>query len=259
VARGEQVSAEDSAWQRKAEKPGLGQLFLADQRRRTIVAIFVPVVGLMAFTIVGAWQPLYLHNELGWTTSEYSLYTIWWGLAGTLGYYLFGWIADRRSRLSAMFAGNLLCIVTIIPWALSTEPWAIYTFGLPANVGVIGDLTDAAASRELFGKMGGVTHLVYAALQETPGLFDGWLDEANIERNALMLRNLFEPLSEVAAGLRHVSLLHGTKAYGVHHPSLGYDGLGSRCGSATPAASTGTSTSTRRATCGRSRCRAPGR
>jgi putative MFS transporter len=138
VARGEQVSAEDSAWQRKAEKPGLGQLFLADQRRRTIVAIFVPVIGLMAFTIVGAWQPLYLHNELGWTTSEYSLYTIWWGLAGTLGYYLFGWIADHRSRLSAMFAGNLLCIVTIIPWALSTEPWAIYTFGLLANVGLIG-------------------------------------------------------------------------------------------------------------------------
>jgi len=92
----------------------------------------------MAFTIVGAWQPLYLHNELGWTTSEYSLYTIWWGLAGTLGYYLFGWIADHRSRLSAMFAGNLLCIVTIIPWALSTEPWAIYTFGLLANVGLIG-------------------------------------------------------------------------------------------------------------------------
>jgi nucleoside-diphosphate-sugar epimerase len=87
------------------------------------------------------------------------------------------------------------------------------------------DLTDAAASQELFGKMGDVTHLVYAALQETPGLFEGWLDEANIERNALMLRNLFEPLSEVATGLRHISLLHGTKAYGVHHPSLGYDGL----------------------------------
>jgi nucleoside-diphosphate-sugar epimerase len=70
-----------------------------------------------------------------------------------------------------------------------------------------------------------VTHLVYAALQETPGLFAGWLDEENIERNGAMLRNLFEPLQRAAKSLQHVSLLHGTKAYGLHHPSVGMDGL----------------------------------
>ncbi len=87
------------------------------------------------------------------------------------------------------------------------------------------DLLDAEACRAAFSAMGGVTHLVYAALQETPGLFPGWTDEENIERNAAMLRNLFEPLSAAAEGLEHVSLLHGTKAYGLHHPSIGYTGV----------------------------------
>lgn len=83
------------------------------------------------------------------------------------------------------------------------------------------DLTDAAACRQAFGAMGDVTHVVYAALYEIPGLMPGWVDEEAIARNGAMCRNLFEPLLEIAANLQHISLLHGTKAYGLHHPSVG--------------------------------------
>lgn len=86
------------------------------------------------------------------------------------------------------------------------------------------DLLDAAACARVFGAMEDVTHLVYAALQEDPGLFGGWIDNATIERNAAMLRNLFEPLGR-ASKLRHVTLLHGTKAYGIHHPAVGLRGV----------------------------------
>ena len=96
---------------------------------------------------------------------------------------------------------------------------------LPGAALLAVDLLDAQACRAAFSGLGGVTHLVYAALQETPGLFPGWTDEENIERNAAMLRNLFEPLSSASPGLEHVSLLHGTKAYGLHHPSIGYNGV----------------------------------
>ncbi len=87
------------------------------------------------------------------------------------------------------------------------------------------DLLDAEACERAFGAMSNVTHLVYAALQEIPGLMPGWVDPEVIERNARMLRNLFEPLSRAASGLEHVSLLHGTKAYGLHHPSIGAAGV----------------------------------
>ena len=87
------------------------------------------------------------------------------------------------------------------------------------------DLSDADACRRAASSFGNVTHLVYAALYEAPGLFSGWVEEEAIERNGAMLRNLFEPLSQAAPNLRHVSLLHGTKAYGIHRPSLGATGL----------------------------------
>ena len=56
------------------------------------------------------------------------------------------------------------------------------------------DLLDAEACKAAIAGMGDVTHVVYAALQEAPGLFQGWLAGKLIERNATMLRNLCEPL-----------------------------------------------------------------
>lgn len=78
------------------------------------------------------------------------------------------------------------------------------------------DLLDRERCREIFSRMPDVTHLVYAAVNEKPGLIEGWRDRAQMQTNLEMLRNLFEPLEAVAMNLEHVTLLQGTKAYGVH-------------------------------------------
>jgi nucleoside-diphosphate-sugar epimerase len=78
------------------------------------------------------------------------------------------------------------------------------------------DLTDTAACREAAETLRDVTHLIYAALFEMPGLVEGWRNDQQIATNDRMLRNLFGPLLKAAPGLRHVTLLQGTKAYGVH-------------------------------------------
>lgn len=78
------------------------------------------------------------------------------------------------------------------------------------------DLTDTAACAALVPEFAGVTHLVYAALYERPGLVAGWQEEEQIRTNDLMLRNLLGPLERASTALQHVSLLQGTKAYGVH-------------------------------------------
>jgi nucleoside-diphosphate-sugar epimerase len=77
------------------------------------------------------------------------------------------------------------------------------------------DLADAAQCARVAGELSGATHLVYAALYEKPDLLSGWRDESQIKTNDLMLRNLMAALVPVAA-LKHVALLQGTKAYGVH-------------------------------------------
>jgi nucleoside-diphosphate-sugar epimerase len=78
------------------------------------------------------------------------------------------------------------------------------------------DLTNPAACREAAEALRDVTHLVYAALFELPGLVEGWRDDQQIATNDRMLRNLLGPLIFANPKLRHVTLLQGTKAYGVH-------------------------------------------
>ncbi len=81
------------------------------------------------------------------------------------------------------------------------------------------DLDDRAACDAAVARLPPVTHLVYAAVAEAPGLVGGWFDAALIARNGEMFANLLDPLTE-AGGLRHVSLLQGTKAYGGHHHAV---------------------------------------
>ena len=81
------------------------------------------------------------------------------------------------------------------------------------------DLTDAAACRAAADGFGNVTHVVYAALFEKPGLIPGWYEQDQMQTNLAMMRNLMDPLLAAAKSVRHVSVLQGTKAYGAHvHP-----------------------------------------
>ena len=73
------------------------------------------------------------------------------------------------------------------------------------------DLDDPRACREAVAKLKNVTHLVYAAVHEMPGLVAGWSDPRQIASNDRMFKNLLDPLAD---RLEHVTLLQGTKAYG---------------------------------------------
>lgn len=81
------------------------------------------------------------------------------------------------------------------------------------------DLLDAAACKAAAPAFAEVTHVVFAALFEKPGLVAGWFEQDQMDINLRMMRNLMEPLLESATSLRHVSVFQGTKAYGAHvHP-----------------------------------------
>lgn len=81
------------------------------------------------------------------------------------------------------------------------------------------DLTDAEACRAAAASLSDVTHVVYTAVFEMPGLIAGWSDPRQIETNGRMLSNLLDPLSR-SARLEHVSLLQGTKAYGAPYRQM---------------------------------------
>lgn len=77
------------------------------------------------------------------------------------------------------------------------------------------DLRDRAACQETFSRPLGISHVVYCAVYEKPGLIAGWRDPEQMATNRDMLRNVLEPLA-AHGSLEHLSLLQGTKAYGAH-------------------------------------------
>ena len=62
------------------------------------------------------------------------------------------------------------------------------------------DLAEPDACRALAADLGDLTHLVYTAVYEKPGLYAGWLETNHVETNQRMLENLFEPLAAAAEG-----------------------------------------------------------
>ena len=82
------------------------------------------------------------------------------------------------------------------------------------------DLSDEHAAREALSSLSDVTHVAYAAIHENAkDLVRGWSNADQIAVNNAMLRNVIEPLILGKSALKHVSILQGTKAYGVHlHP-----------------------------------------
>ena len=89
---------------------------------------------------------------------------------------------------------------------------------LPAATLRSADLLDRSSTLATIGAMSEVTHVVYAAVDEAPGLVAGWFDEQSIRRNETMLANVMDGLAAAGAALEHVTLLQGSKAYGVHSP-----------------------------------------
>lgn len=84
----------------------------------------------------------------------------------------------------------------------------------PAATWISADLRDREATLAALTPHRDVTHVVYAALNEKPELVRGWRDAENAALNTMMLRHTLDALQ--GAPLEHVTLMQGTKAYGVH-------------------------------------------
>ncbi len=78
------------------------------------------------------------------------------------------------------------------------------------------DLTDAAACHRAALELTHVTHIMFAALFELPELVAGWRDPRQMAVNEAMLKNLLDAMEPQALGLRHITIMQGTKAYGGH-------------------------------------------
>src|SRR6202171_1856306 len=138
LARGGAVSGDDSAWFGKAKSVGIREVFLPDVRPATLMTLFVACCSTCIYGTVGAWMPLYLATEKHWSTTEYSLFYVFYGICGFLGLCVVGWLIDRIGR-------RLTFIVTLIEGAIFMTLWVytenhvlLWVFGLAWCLGFLG-------------------------------------------------------------------------------------------------------------------------
>lgn len=87
---------------------------------------------------------------------------------------------------------------------------------IPAADQISLDLSDTDACAAQVSRFRDVTHVVYCAVVESEDLVGGWSDPAIVATNTSMLKNLLDAVEQGSDRLRHVTLLQGTKAYGIH-------------------------------------------
>jgi MFS family permease len=132
------VDAEDQDWISRAGKVGIRQLFLPDMLVNTLLATFVATAASIAFSTIGLWMPLFLSETHHWSAAEYGNFYIWWGLFGTWGYWVAGWISDHYGRRLAFAIMLIEASVFLTFWAFAEGKVALWTLGLLWNWGVIG-------------------------------------------------------------------------------------------------------------------------
>ncbi len=138
LRQGESVSEEDRAWFHKADRVGIRQVFMRDMLPSTFVALFVACCSTCIFGTVGAWMPLYLASEKGWSTAEYSAFYVSWGIVGFFGLWSAGWLADRVGRRAGFIVTLLEGAVFLIAWIYSDSRLLLWIFGLAWSFGFLG-------------------------------------------------------------------------------------------------------------------------
>jgi len=138
LERGEPVGEEDRAWYLKADQIGVRQVFMRDTLPATLVALFVACCSTCIFGTVGAWMPLYLSTEKGWSTAEYSAFYVCWGIVGFFGLWLAGWLADRVGRRVGFIALLLEGAVFLTAWIFTDSRLLLWVFGLAWSFGFLG-------------------------------------------------------------------------------------------------------------------------
>lgn len=78
------------------------------------------------------------------------------------------------------------------------------------------DLRDAASCKAAIAAHPDITNVVYAALHEQASVVAGWTERDHIRVNLEMLENLLDAVEQTCPNFRHLLLMQGGKAYGIH-------------------------------------------
>ncbi|MGH3585679.1 MAG: MFS transporter [Pseudonocardia sp.] len=111
------------------QRVSVTEIFAPGVRRRTIVATLVAGLALTGWWGGSTWLPTYLATERGIPTATVAVFMTVLNLGMFVGYNVFGLIADRIGRRSAIILSLLGVAVTLPLYALTSNQTALLWFG----------------------------------------------------------------------------------------------------------------------------------
>lgn len=97
----EQSGKMDHTEQIMSTRKSIVKLFSKDHRKYFILGLILAIFDMSAYWLTYSWMPGYLHTERNFTLTKSALWILDTQAGGFLGYFFFGFIADRLGRRPA--------------------------------------------------------------------------------------------------------------------------------------------------------------
>lgn len=117
----------------KNEKNKIVELISSRYRKLFVLALVLAIFDMTAYWLTYSWMPGYLHHERHFTMTKSALWILVTQSGGFLGYFIFGFIADRLGRrptysiYSVIMAAGLL-MITVFWESIGMYPAIILGF-----------------------------------------------------------------------------------------------------------------------------------
>ncbi len=85
---------------------------------------------LVAYWGAGTWIPTFLAKERGLNLKSMAGYLLGINIAGFIGYYVFGYLADRLGRRWNFIIGGVGSGIVVLIWIMMSNPQAIFWMGM---------------------------------------------------------------------------------------------------------------------------------
>jgi len=122
----------------KHEGVRIGAILEAGLIKTTILATLVSLCNLAGYWGVAYWIPTFLVRERGLTLSAMANFSLFMYVGMFLGFQIFGHLADRVGRRTAMMAAFLLVSFSVGVYIISHNPTFLFWWGAVVGIGVSG-------------------------------------------------------------------------------------------------------------------------
>ncbi len=101
-------------------------LFAPQYRKYFLLALVLAIFDMSAYWLTYSWMPGYLHNQRNFTMTKSALWVLVTQTGGFLGYFFFGYVADRLGRRPAYSIYSLIMAIGLLMITVFWDRVVIY-------------------------------------------------------------------------------------------------------------------------------------